>query len=144
MPHITTLLVSLGLLVAQLPEGPGKAVTDKVCNNCHGPENYIAKRLNKDGWEEVIQQMVSQGAQASDAEFDTIVEYLTRNFGPKVNVNKAPPKEIETALELTSVEAGAIVQYREKNGAFKTIDDLKHVPGVDAKKIEARKDRVDF
>jgi competence protein ComEA len=144
MAHITTLLVSLGLLVVQLPEGEGKALTEKVCNNCHGPENYIAKRLNKDGWEEVIQQMVSQGAQASDAEFDTIVEYLARNFGPKVNVNKAPAKEIETSLELTSEEAGAIVTYREKNGAFKTIDDLKRVPGVDAKKIEARKDRVDF
>jgi competence protein ComEA len=144
MKLLFCLASACAIALAQLPEGPGKAITDKVCNSCHGPENYIAKRLNKDGWEEVIQQMVSQGAQASDAEFDSIVEYLTRNFGPKVNVNKAPPKEIETSLELTSEEAGAIVTYREKNGAFKTVEDLKRVPGVDAKKIDARKDRIDF
>jgi competence protein ComEA len=128
----------------QLPEGEGKAVTEKVCNNCHGPENYTGKRLNKDGWEAVIQEMIAKGAQAPDADFDAIVLYLARNFGPKVNVNQAPAKELETSLELTADEGAAIVRYREKNGAFKTIDELKGVPGVDANKIEARKDRIVF
>jgi len=141
---LTGLIFVCAIALAQLPEGEGKAVTEKICNSCHGTENYVGKHLNKDGWEEVIQEMVSQGAQASDAEFDAIVDYLTRNFGPKVNVNQAPAKEIETSLALTPEEAGALVRYREKNGAFKTIDDLKRVPGVDAKKIEARKAQIDF
>jgi competence protein ComEA len=37
-----------------------------------------------------------------------------------------------------------IVEYREKNGPFKSIDALKKVPGVDAAKIEAKKDRLAF
>ena len=34
--------------------------------------------------------------------------------------------------------------YREKHGKFKTLDDLKKVPGVDAKKLDAKKDRIAF
>ncbi|HKX30835.1 MAG TPA: helix-hairpin-helix domain-containing protein, partial [Blastocatellia bacterium] len=41
-------------------------------------------------------------------------------------------------------QAAAIIQYRAKNGKFKSIEDLKKVPGVDAAKIEAKKDRLTF
>jgi competence protein ComEA len=41
-------------------------------------------------------------------------------------------------------EAAAIIEYRAKNGPFKSIEDLKKVPGIDAAKIEARKDRLTF
>jgi len=41
-------------------------------------------------------------------------------------------------------EAAAIIQYRTDHGDFKTIDDLKKVPGLDFKKIEAKKDLLVF
>ena len=41
-------------------------------------------------------------------------------------------------------QAAAIIQYREKNGNFKSIEDLKKVPGIDVDKIEAKKDRLTF
>ena len=37
-----------------------------------------------------------------------------------------------------------MIAYREKNGLFKSVDDLKKVPGIDAKKIDAKKDRLYF
>jgi competence protein ComEA len=37
-------------------------------------------------------------------------------------------------------EAAAVIQYREKHGRFKSVDDLKKVPGLDFKKIESRRD----
>jgi len=37
-----------------------------------------------------------------------------------------------------------VVQYRTDKGAFKTLDDLKNVPGLDYKKIEAKKSRIVF
>src|SRR5579863_9077161 len=78
-----------------------------------------------------------------------IVEYLAKTFPAlidikKVNVNTAAAKDIETTLELSPETAAAIVRYREQNGAFKTIDDVKKVPGVDAAKIESKKDRLEF
>jgi hypothetical protein len=65
----------------QLPEGEGKKLVEKVCNDCHGPENYTQKKRTKEDWEKVIQSMADKGAQATDAEYDIIVSYLTKYFG---------------------------------------------------------------
>jgi competence protein ComEA len=70
-----------------LPEGQGKKLVERICNECHGPENYIKKRLTKDGWEKVMQDMIEKGAQGTDAEFDIVVEYLAKNF-PKPPAKK--------------------------------------------------------
>jgi len=40
--------------------------------------------------------------------------------------------------------AEAIVAYRQANGDFKTLDDLKKVPGLDAVKVDAQKTRITF
>ena len=47
-------------------------------------------------------------------------------------------------MSLLRSQAALIIQYRAKNGDFKSIDDLKKVPGVDVAKIEAKKDRLVF
>jgi competence protein ComEA len=133
-----------GIAAAQLPEGEGKAITEKRCNSCHGPENYAGRPLSKNGWEKVIESMVNSGAEGTDAEFDAIIAYLTRNYGPKVNVNRAPVRELRDALDLSAEQGDAVVSYREKNGAFKTLDDLKKVPGLDAKEIDERKAQIQF
>ena len=39
---------------------------------------------------------------------------------------------------------GYIVQRASGNGDFKSIDDLKKVPGIDPVKLEAKKDRLTF
>jgi len=62
----------------------------------------------------------------------------------KVNVNKAAAKDLVSALELSEKEAESIVQYREKNGNFTNWEDLKKVPDLDSKKIEAKKDQLAF
>jgi DNA uptake protein ComE-like DNA-binding protein len=36
------------------------------------------------------------------------------------------------------------VKYRTDKGPFKTVEDLKKVPDLDFKKIEAQKDRLVF
>ncbi len=83
-----------------------------------------------------------RGGGNAPEELDAIINYLTVNFGKpaKVNVNTAAAGEIEQGLGLTATEAAAVVQYRTKNGNFKTLDDLKKVDGVDAKKLDAAKD----
>lgn len=157
MPTCTIARVSLcGLLLlaaggsawAQLPDGPGKEVLQQVCGHCHDAAVVAGYHLGKDGWTDTISKMIDQGAEGTDAQFNAILTYLVKNFGPetatKVNINKAPAKDLETQLEITPKEADAIVKYRDQNGAFKEIDDLKKVPDLDFKKIEAKKDRLAF
>jgi competence ComEA-like helix-hairpin-helix protein len=59
-------------------------------------------------------------------------------------VNEAAAGDLEKALGLTGKEAAAIVKYRTDKGQFKKPEDLKAVPDLDYKKIEAQKDRLAF
>jgi competence protein ComEA len=84
----------------------------------------------------------------AENEFAAVLEYLVKNFPaddvPRINVNKARAIEFESGLSLRRSQAAAIIRYREKHGPFKSIKDLKKVPGVDVAKIEAKKDRLIF
>jgi len=64
----------------------------------------------------------------------------------RAGLDGRPPAaiEMESRLSLKRSQAAAIIAYRTKNGKFKSIEDLKKVPGVDAAKIEAKKDRIVF
>jgi competence protein ComEA len=130
----------------ELPAGPGKSTLIRVCSTCHSPDNVIANGQDRAGWEDTITKMAGFGAVATDDEFTEILDYLTKNFpaGGPVNVNKATSAQLQSGLGLTATEADAVIAYRKKNGDFKTIDDLKKVPDLDAKKVDAKKDHLAF
>lgn len=65
-----------------LPPGPGRDVMVRVCSQCHSPEVAATQNLDAAGWKDLVNQMASNGANATDAEFDTITKYLTTAFPP--------------------------------------------------------------
>jgi competence protein ComEA len=133
---------------AQLPDGPGKAETERLCSQCHELARSISLRQDRAGWEATVDKMVSLGAKATDKETGAVIDYLAAHFAaeevPRINVNKARAIDLESGLTLRRSEAAAIIEYRTKNGPFKSIADLKKVPGIDAAKIEGKKDRLVF
>jgi competence protein ComEA len=135
-------------LWAQLPEGPGREETERLCHSCHDLARSVSRRQDRDGWQATLNKMVAFGTKGTDREFALILDYLAKHFPaeelPPVNVNKAAAIELESRLSLRRSQAAAIIAYRAKNGKFKSIEDLKKVPGVDAEKIEAKKDRIVF
>jgi competence protein ComEA len=139
---------STAILRADMPPGAGKDETLKVCGKCHSPEQAASLHQSRTGWEETVSKMVGLGAEGSDDEYTAILDYLTKNFGPEnarpVNINKATAVEMEASLGISRTESAAIVEYRTGKGDFKTLDDLKNVPGLDFKKVEAKKSRVTF
>jgi competence protein ComEA len=68
---------------AKLPPGDGRDVVMRVCAKCHTPDIVADQTLDGPGWKELVDQMAANGAQASDAEFDQIVAYLTKAFPAK-------------------------------------------------------------
>jgi competence protein ComEA len=128
----------------KLPEGAGKASMLKVCHGCHPPDIAAAKHHTRDEWEQVVVNMINAGATGTDDEFSDVVEYLSKYFPKAVNVNQAEAVVLGSALAITPKEAAAIVAYREKNGSFKALEDLKKVPDLDYAKVEAKKDRIQF
>jgi competence protein ComEA len=133
---------------AQLPDGEGKEQTVKLCSQCHELERSISLRQDRAGWQATVEKMVSLGAQGTDEDFRLVIDYLAKNYPgeavPKININTAKAINLEAGLSLRRSEAAAIVEYRAKNGNFKSIEDLKKVPGIDFAKIEAKKDRITF
>jgi competence protein ComEA len=133
---------------AQLPEGPGRAETAKLCSQCHELSRSISLHQDRAGWDATVAKMVNLGAKASDVEIQVVTNYLAKNFPaeevPMIHVNTARAIEFESGLSLRRSQAAAVIAYRTKNGPFKSIADLEKVPGIDVQKIEAKKDRLIF
>lgn len=60
-----------------------------------------------------------------------------------VNINKASAEDISKELKgIGIVKATAIVSYREKNGPFKTMEQLTEVKGVGLKTVEKNRKNI--
>lgn len=133
---------------AQLPDGPGKQETLKLCTQCHEIERALSPRQDHDAWQATIDKMVTLGLRGSDDDLRLVVDYLAKNFPgepiPKLNVNTATAIQFESALSLKRSESAAVVEYRTKNGNFKSLDDFKNIPGVPFEKFAAKKARLIF
>jgi mono/diheme cytochrome c family protein len=55
----------------------------RVCAQCHSPEIAAHQTLDAQGWKDLVNQMANNGANATDAEFDTIAKYLAASFPSK-------------------------------------------------------------
>ena len=80
-------------------------------------------------------------------------EYITDDAGEgvlpeenikseKVNINTAKQTELETLSGIGPSTALKIIDYRNENGEFKSIEDLKNVPGIGDSKFEAIKEDI--
>jgi len=132
----------------EFPTGEGRDAVMRLCVRCHSPNIILASGQNRLGWENTITKMVRLGATGDDEDFTDIADYLTKNFPTsavqKIFVNMATDKQIAAVLEISLDDAKAIVAYRDKLQGFKSIDDMKQAPNVDAKKIDSKKDRLVF
>ena len=52
-----------------------------------------------------------------------------------VNLNTASKAELEAVKGIGPKKAEAIIEYRKKNGSFKTVDELKNVKGFGDKSV---------
>lgn len=60
----------------------------------------------------------------------------------KININTASSSELQSISGIGAVTAGKIVSYREANGKFKTIEDIKNVSGIGNATFEKMKDEI--
>jgi competence protein ComEA len=128
---------------SRFPAGPGRDALFKVCANCHGPESVLGHLKTHDEWSKTLDEMANNGAEGSDEEWTQILAYLDKHYS-LIFINTATAKSLESTLDVAPLVADAIVRRRTESGAYTSIDDLTHVPGLAADAIEARKDRFVF
>ena len=101
------LVFAVGVQGAQAAPASGKAVVNK----------------------ENVQATASAKAEAVPGDTD--------NGATKVSINHASVEQLAQALNGVGLKkAQAIVSYREEYGPFKTLDDLKQVPGMGSALVE--------
>ena len=101
------LVFAVGVQGAQVAPASGKAVVNK----------------------ENVQATASAKAEAVPGDTD--------NGATKVSINHASAEQLAQALNGVGLKkAQAIVSYREEYGPFKTLEDLKQVPGMGSALVE--------
>ena len=85
-----------------LPPGEGRDVVVSVCTGCHTLNTIVQIRDGSAGWRQFVNYMIMKGAQVSQHDSDTIVQYLTTNFGPN-----SPPAAGAPPPVVASLPAGA-------------------------------------
>lgn len=69
--------------------------------------------------------------ESSEAEYDGLI-----------NINSANLEELKKISGVGDVKAQSIIEYREKNGGFKSIDEIKNIDGIGEKTFEKIKDKI--
>jgi len=59
-----------------------------------------------------------------------------------VNLNTASKDELVALVGIGPAKAQAILDYRKANGPFKTVEDVKNVKGIGAKRLEKFRDQL--
>ena len=104
-------------------------------------------RVVTDGEQIVVGSLSADGA-ASNASAGASSSGSTANGSSnvssngKVNINTATSEQLCTLSGIGESTAAKIIAYRQQNGSFSSVEDLKNVSGIGDKKFAAIKDSI--
>lgn len=85
----------------------------------------------------------SSSSESTDSPISSSVSnQISTTSGPKVNINKADLTELQKLTGIGQKKAQDIIDFRMKNGDFKSIEDLGKVSGFGDKTLEKLKDEI--
>ncbi len=95
-----------------------------------GEKIYIPKKGEEESQNSTVNSEISNTNSSSLKEFS------------KININKATQTELETIPGIGPSTALKIINYREENGKFKSIEEIKNISGIGDAKYENIKEYV--
>lgn len=120
-----------------------KETFELVCSVCHGTDLLEGSLRTPAEIADLLSTMQSYGASATPEQLEMVRAHLLRAYG-KANVNSASAADLAPVLDVPLATAEAIVKARTEQGRFASPEDLAKVPGVDAAKLDARRERMTF
>lgn len=73
---------------------------------------------------------------------DACINESEEDFDGKVNINTASIDELKTLYGIGDAKAASIIEYRNNNGKFKSIEDIKNVTGISESLFNKIKDSI--
>jgi hypothetical protein len=80
-----------------LPPAPMQAKATTSCLECHDARIILQQRLSKAAWTKEVDKMVRWGAVVNADDHDSLIDYLSANFGPDQPPYEPPRTSIEKA-----------------------------------------------
>ena len=74
---LSVIAACLPLLNAQTPE----QTFQRMCSGCHSSDAVTSMHQTKEGWQEIVDDMVARGAAGSPQDIQTVVNYLAAHYG---------------------------------------------------------------
>jgi glucose dehydrogenase len=77
-------LLTITAIAACLPLANGQnaaQTVQRMCTGCHTMDVVTGSRQTRQGWQNIVQDMVARGAVGSAGDIETVVDYLARNYG---------------------------------------------------------------
>lgn len=96
-----------------------------------GEELYIPKR------DEIL-----SGSQVMVDSLPVTADEPVKSAENKININTADVTELTSLNGIGTSRAQAIIDWREKNGGFSSIEEIKNIDGIADKTYEKLKDRI--
>ncbi|MDY0396740.1 helix-hairpin-helix domain-containing protein [Virgibacillus halophilus] len=66
----------------------------------------------------------------------TVQAAMNETSEEKIHINQATQEELESLSGIGPSKANAILQYREENGMFQSVEELLEIPGIGEKTLE--------
>lgn len=136
--HIAGSVVSEGIV--ELEEGARIADAIKEAGGTTTDANLksinLAYKL-QDG-----QKIYIPNINEEESEINLQDEKVKQNNNELININTSTQTELELLDGIGPSLAGKIIEYRNKNGKFKNIEELKNVPGIGETKYETIKNDI--
>ncbi|CUO47958.1 helix-hairpin-helix domain-containing protein [Clostridium disporicum] len=78
----------------------------------------------------------------NDENANTVFNEVILESNGLININLADINELKKITGIGEVKAQSIIEYREKNGGFKSVDEIKNVDGIGEKTFEKIKEKI--
>ena len=128
--------------LVKVPEGARAADAVNACGGllptADGEKINMAQSL-KDGQQLKVPEKTGTNGKTDSGKTD---KSKSADSGEKVNINTADEKALDTLPGVGPAMAKRIIEYRETEGAFQSIEDIKKIRGIGEAKFAKMKDRI--
>ena len=92
--------------------------------------------------DEMVIYVPEVGEEMEQVEGTVTAASSTEQADGKININTADESQLQTLPGIGPAKAAAIIEFRDKSGPFKAIEDLKMISGIGEKSFEKLQDSI--